>query len=74
MQSKCADEYFRNGGACLPYERGRVRASPIGQRELAEQILFDALRDISHTHQHHTPSSDTILILQYRRETPRTKL
>jgi hypothetical protein len=32
---------------------------------IADQCYF-FLRDITHTHQHHAPSSDTILILQYR--------
>jgi hypothetical protein len=32
---------------------------------IADQGYF-FLRDITHRHQHHTPSSDTILILQYR--------
>jgi len=34
---------------------------------IADQCYF-FLRDITHTHQHHAPSSDTILILQYRRD------
>jgi hypothetical protein len=38
MQSKCADEYFRNGALAYPTKEGACEPHRSGQRELAEQI------------------------------------
>lgn len=48
----------------------RLYASSHGQdfdKWVADQTYF-FLRDITHIHQHHAPSSDTVLILQYRQD------
>jgi hypothetical protein len=48
----------------LSTEYANSRRHDLG-KWLADQCYF-FLRDITHRHQHHAPSSDTILILQYR--------